>query len=79
VEGRNRTSCEVKIRGLTVEEIVNQLVEKLMSLLDRCNRMMLRNLKALEDQRRSPAPSLNIGLARQVNVGQVQSNTIASS
>jgi hypothetical protein len=43
-----------------------------MPLLDRA--MMLRNLKALEDRRRAPAPSLNIGSAGQVNVGQQQVN-----
>ena len=39
----------VKVRGLRVEEIVERLAEKLMPLLDRSNRMMLRNLKALRE------------------------------
>jgi hypothetical protein len=30
--------------------------DDLMPLLDRSNRMMLRNLKALDDRRRPPAP-----------------------
>ena len=38
--------------------------------------MMLRNLKALEDRRRPPAPNLNIGTAGQVNVGQQQNNVM---
>ncbi len=45
-----------------------------MPLLDRAIRMMLRNLKALDDRRRPPAPNLNIGSAGQVNVGQHQVN-----
>jgi hypothetical protein len=63
-----------KVRGLTVEEIVSQLVERLMPLLDRSNRMMLRNLKALAEQRRGPVPSVNIGTAGQVNVATQQVN-----
>src|SRR5688572_7282930 len=59
----------VKVRGLRVEEIVERLAEKLMPLLDRSNRMMLRNLKALGDHRRPPVPSVTIGQAGQVNVG----------
>ena len=37
---------DVRVRGLTVEDIVERLTEQLMPLLDRSNRMMLRNLKA---------------------------------
>jgi hypothetical protein len=65
----------VKIRGLTVEEIVERLAEKLMPLLDRSNRMMLRNLKALEARRQPPMPNVSIGQAGQVNVGAQQVNT----
>jgi hypothetical protein len=64
----------VKVRGLTVEEIVERLAEKLMPLLDRSNRMMLRNLKALREYRRPPTPSVSIGQAGQVNVAAVQAN-----
>jgi hypothetical protein len=64
----------VKVRGLTVEEIVERLAEKLMPLLDRSNRMMLRNLKALREYRRPPTPSVSIGQAGQVNVAGVQAN-----
>jgi hypothetical protein len=64
----------VKVRGLRVEEIVERLAEKLMPLLDRSNRMMLRNLKALREYRRPPSPSVSIGQAGQVNVAGVQSN-----
>jgi hypothetical protein len=64
----------VKVRGLTVEDIVERLAEKLMPLLDRSNRMMLRNLKALREYRRPPTPSVSIAQAGQVNVAAVQSN-----
>ena len=64
----------VKVRGLRVEEIVERLAEKLMPLLDRSNRMMLRNLKALREHRRPPTPSVSIGQAGQVNVGAQQVN-----
>jgi hypothetical protein len=69
----------VKVRELQVEEIVERIVNTLMPLLDRSNRMMLRNLKALDDRRRPPAPNLNIGMAEQVNVGQRQLNVSGSA
>jgi hypothetical protein len=62
------------VRGLRVEDIVSQLVERLMPLLDRSSRMMLRNLKALRERRQEPLPSVNIGNAGQVNVGAQQVN-----
>jgi hypothetical protein len=67
---------DLKVRGLRVEEIVERLVDKLMPLLDRSNRMMLRNLKALQDQKRPPMPSVSIGQAGQVNVAAVQTNQV---
>ncbi len=67
--GRNAT-----VRGLRVEEIVQRLSEQLMPLLDRSNRIMLRNLKALKEHRRAPAPNVNISRAKQVNVGGEQVN-----
>jgi hypothetical protein len=64
----------VTVRGLRVEEIVERLAEKLMPLLDRSNRMMLRNLKALHEYRRPPTPNVSIAQAGQVNVAAVQAN-----
>ena len=72
--GRNAT-----VRGLRVEEIVQRLSEQLMPLLDRSNRMMLRNLKALKEHRRPPAPNVNIGRVKQVNVGGQQVNVAEGS
>jgi len=60
------------VRGLTVEELVQRISEQLMPLLDRANRMLLRNLKALREHRRPPSQSVNISQAAQVNVGAQQ-------
>lgn len=65
-----------RVRGLTVEHIVERIVERLMPLLDRSNRMLIRNLKALKALREAPAPSVSIGSAGQVNVAQAQVNTM---
>jgi hypothetical protein len=65
----------VKVRGLRVEEIVERLVDKLMPLLDRSNKMMLRNLTALREYRRPPVPSVSIQQAGQVNVAHQQVNS----
>jgi hypothetical protein len=63
-----------KATGLVVEERLKRLGEQLLPLQERANRMMLRNLKALADLRRTPAPSVAIGTAQQVNVGGQQVN-----
>jgi hypothetical protein len=68
---------DATVHGLKIEELVQRLSEQLMPLLDRSNRMMLRNLKALKDFRRAPAPNLNIYQAGQVNVGGQQVNVAA--
>ena len=62
------------IRGLKVEELVRRLTEQLMPLLDRSNRMMIRNLKALKAIQEGPTPSVSIGSAGQVNVAANQVN-----
>jgi hypothetical protein len=69
-----RFGPKTEVRGLKVEELMQRLTEQLLPLLDRANRMMLRNLKALSDARRPPSPNLNIGQAAQVNVGAQQVN-----
>jgi hypothetical protein len=56
-----------QVRGLTVEDIVERIIEQLMPLLDRSNRMLLRNLKALKSMREAPTPTVSIGSAGQVN------------
>ncbi len=60
------------VDGLRLEDIAKQIVESLMPLLDRANRMMLRNLKSLRERRQVASPSVAIGLAGQVNVATRQ-------
>ena len=64
-----------EVRGLRVEDHVQRLGEELLPLLDRCNRLMLRNLKALKGLREPSSPSVSIGSVGQVNVAQAQVNT----
>jgi hypothetical protein len=66
-----------RINGLTVEGHIERIGEQLLPLLDRCNRMMLRNLKALKTLREGPAPSVSIRSAGQVNVAGQQVNAAA--
>jgi len=54
------------------EEVTQRIAERLMPLLDRANRMLLRNLKALRERRQGPTPSVSIGAAGQVNVSALQ-------
>jgi hypothetical protein len=60
--------------GLVIEERLARLAEELLPLQERANRMTVRNLKALAELRRSPAPAVAIGSAQQVNVGAQQVN-----
>lgn len=62
-----------EVHGLRVEDHVQRIGEELLPLLDRCNRLMLRNLKALKAVREAPMPSVSIGSAGQVNVAAQQS------
>lgn len=68
-----------RINGLRVDDHVNRIGEQLLPLLDRCNRMMLRNLKALKTLREGPAPSVSIGSAGQVNVAASQVNATGAA
>jgi len=63
-----------RIEGLVVERQLERMGEELLPLQEPANRMLLRNLKALADLRRAPAPSVAIGNAQQVNVGAQQVN-----
>jgi hypothetical protein len=74
VDGKRRSTWDVKIKGLRVVEIIDRLGEQILPLLDRSNRMMIRNLQALDVRRQPPAPSVSIGQAGQVNVAAVRSN-----
>jgi hypothetical protein len=63
-----------QVDGLRVEDMLSRIGEQLLPLLDRCNRLMLRNLRALRDPRQRPAANVTIGAAGQVNVGAQQVN-----
>jgi hypothetical protein len=58
-----------RVDGLVVEAQLERLAEELLPLQERANRMLVRNLKALAELRRGPAPSVAIGQAGQVNLG----------
>jgi hypothetical protein len=71
VDGRERSTWDVKIKGLRVVEILDQMSERILPLMDRSHRMMLRSLNALQTRRQRPTPAVSIG---QVNVAAVQAN-----
>ena len=54
---------------------VRRLGEHLLRLLDRANRMFVRNLKAIKELRQGPVLAVAIGKAEQVNVASQQVNT----
>lgn len=62
------------VKSFEAERMVERVGEQLLPLLDRLNRLMLRNLRALRDPRQRPAASVMIGAAGQVNVGAQQVN-----
>ena len=62
-----------KVRGLHVEEIVRQLGQDLLPLLDRCNRMVIRNLKLLRELKTTPL-AVTVQNFGQLNVAQAQTN-----
>lgn len=55
--------------GLVVERHLERISEQLLPLQERANRLVVRNLKALAELRRGPAPRVAIGQAQQVNLG----------
>lgn len=59
--------------ALAVEETVRRLGQDLLPLLDRCNRMVIRNLQLLRELKSTPL-ALTVENYGQVNVGQVQTN-----
>jgi hypothetical protein len=72
VDSKRRSTWDVKIKGLRVVELLHRLDEQILPLLDRSNRMMLRNLKALHARRQPSSPTVSIG---QVNVANQQINS----
>jgi hypothetical protein len=64
-----------RVEGLAVEDRLRRLAEQLLPLLDRANKMMIRNLKAMRELRRGPIPTV-VNRADQVNVAEQQANTV---
>jgi hypothetical protein len=62
------------VEGLAVEDRLKRLGEVLLPLLDRANRMMIRNLKAIKELRQGPMPAVTVNQASQVNVASQQVN-----
>lgn len=62
--------------GSTIEDRLRRFGEQLLPLQDRANRMMVRNLRALDGLTRGPAPTVAVGRAEQVNIGQQQMNQV---
>lgn len=61
---------------LAVEDSLKRLGEQMLPLLDRANKMMVRNLKAIRELRQTPMPAVAIGRAEQVNVAEQQVNAV---
>ena len=62
---------------LHVEAAATRLAEQLLPLLDRANRLMGRNLRALREGRQPAAPTVNVSNVGQLNVGQWQTKHCA--
>jgi hypothetical protein len=73
-----RVASDHEAEGLYIERRLSYANHTLLPLLDRCNRMMIRNMRALQELRRGPAATLAIGKADQVNVTQQQVNNVRS-
>jgi hypothetical protein len=68
------------VEGLKVDEYIHRVGEELLPLLDRCNRMMIRNLRALRERKAKPVPNVTIGSAGQVNMGaQVAAQQVSAA
>jgi len=65
-----------RVEGFAVEDRLRRLAEQLLPLLDRANKMMIRNLKAMRELRRGPVPTVAINRADQVNVAERQANSV---
>ena len=62
------------VQGLAAEEWVARIVQQLMPAVDRANRGLLRNLKALRDLRGGTL-ALSVGAVNHFNIGRLQQNT----
>ncbi len=65
------------IQGWRVDDLAQRLTEELQPLLDRANRMLIRNLKALRDLRNAGI-TVNVNEPSQVNLAQQQINALGT-
>lgn len=70
---KGNTTYDFSKPNIAIENIIDSTINKTIPLLDKFNRMFLRNLKALRDLKRSNI-NLNIGNVGQINVGKEQVN-----
>jgi hypothetical protein len=57
-----------------VEDWIQRLADKVLPIIDRANRLVIRNLKAMQELRQGVTPAVAIGRAEQVNVSTKQAN-----
>ncbi len=74
---RASTKCADQQAQVAGREALEQLGREALPLLDRLNRMVIRNLKALRDLKALPL-ALNVQNYGQLNVGQAQTNVAVS-
>ena len=63
-----------RAEGLRVEDVARRFAEQLIPLLEKANKLTIRNLKAVRELKTGPLPNVNINNPGQVNVGAVQQN-----
>ena len=66
------------VKGLTAAQLVEELGHDLLPLLDRLNRLVIRNLRALRELKGGPL-AVTVANYGQVNVGQTQTNQVRPS
>src|SRR5262249_44829191 len=70
---RSAYGMDRPIKGMTASQLVADLGQDLLPLLDRMNRMVIRNLRMLRELKGGPL-SVTVANYGQMNVGQEQTN-----
>jgi len=68
-----------RVEGLAVEDSCRRFAEQLIPLLEKANKLTVRNLKAVRELKTGPLPNVTVNGAQQVNVGAVQQNVTTSA
>jgi hypothetical protein len=66
------------VQGFAAEEHLRRTQERILPLIARANLMLIKNLQAIKELRRGPAPTIAVGTAQQVNVADRQVNVANS-